>query len=204
VKFLFIPLWQKFKLTKDCLYGRDLPGQEDLAGADYQAALHLLFYDNTNGFVYKVSRPMARLISNKLRPQYPRGHMIVAFRPHRPVDILKDGSDASKGLHATGFVDGFVSHGLSDGVVTYDLGDSDRRGYVVAHEFGHHNFLYHHEATSDKHPGHHDNSDHNCIMSYTDGVAPRIYKKYNPLFCGKCNLRLRGWKVTGGSIPAAS
>jgi hypothetical protein len=201
---LGIPLWQKFKLTKDCLYGRNLPAQEDLSGADYESALNLLFYDDSNGFVNKVSTPMARLVGNKLRPQNPRGHLVIAFRPHRPVDILKDGSDASKGYRKRDFVASFVSYGLADGVVTYDLGDGDRRGYVIAHEFGHHNFLYHHEAASDAWPKHHDTNDHNCIMSYTDGVPPRISEKYNPLFCGKCNLRLRGWKVTGAAIPAHS
>jgi len=204
VRFLFIPLWQKFSLTKDCLYGRDVPKQEDLKGPAYEAALNLLFYDDTNGFVYRISRPMARLVANKLRPKHPRGHLVVAFRPHRPVDILKDGADPSKGSHKTGFVARFVSMGLTDGIVTYDLGDGDRRGFVVTHEFGHHNFLYHHEAASDTHPTHHDTTDHNCTMSYNNGVTAFPEGGYNPLFCGKCNLRLRGWKVTGAGIPASS
>ncbi len=204
VKLWFIPLWQKFELTKDCLYGRDVPEQEDIPGANYESALQALFYDRTNGFVYKVSRPMAKLISDKLRAKEPQAHMVVAFRPHQPVDILKDPSDESKGYHKQNYVAAFVSHGLADGIVTYDLGDTDRRGYVTVHEFGHHNFLYHHEGAGDSHPAHHDTSDHNCIMSYPTGTAPGLPGKYNPLFCGKCNLRLRGWKVTGASIPANS
>jgi outer membrane protein OmpA-like peptidoglycan-associated protein len=204
IKFLFIPIAKKFKLTRDCLYGRDVPAQEDLSGAHYESALQMLFYNRTDGFVYKVSRPMAKLVAQKLRPQVPRGHLVVAFRPHRAVDILKNGSDPSQGYHKQGYRARFVSMGLADGIVTYDLGDGDRRGFVVTHEFGHHNFMYHHEAASDTHPTHHDTTDHNCTMSYNNGVTAFAEGAYNPLFCGKCNLRLRGWKVTGADIPAHS
>jgi hypothetical protein len=209
VRFLGIPLWQKFGLTKDALYGRDLPPQKSLDGEDYKAAIRSLFYTPKDGFVYKLSRPLAALVSRKLRPEHPLGHLVVAFHPHRPVKILNDGADRSKGVLENAYVASFVSHGLPDGVVTYDLGDPDRRGYVVAHEFGHHYFLYHHQTSQDETfdtPTQHDTTDLNCIMSYAvDGAQfPRVPTQFNPLFCGKCNLRLRGWRVTSAGVPASS
>ncbi len=201
-KVLGIPLWRKFHLTADCLYGRDLPPQKDLPGDQYKLALTSLLYHSDQGFVNKVSEPLALLVSKKVRPQDATTEVVMAFRAHAPVQIWTDGADHSQGSQVEDSVS-YTSCGCADGIVAYDVGDEDRRSYVVAHEFGHHYFLYHHEGAGDQNPDHHDEDDNNCIMSYPDGTAPKISKKYNPLFCGKCNLRLRGWKVTA-VLPAGS
>ncbi len=210
--------WKKFNLTKDCLYGRDLPEQKNIRGDRYEAAIQALFYDDTNGFVYKISDPMAKMISDKLRLKVPEGHIIVAFRPHSPINIKKNTGGALAGYPKNNFIAGFVSMGLADGIVTYDLGDNDRRGYVITHEFGHHNFLYHnfHDSAGDDNLKHHDTSDWNDIMTYPQNATPpapltanNLVGTINPLYCGKCNLRLRGWRIVAnaplpGSFPANS
>ncbi|MEM7410733.1 MAG: LysM domain-containing protein [Myxococcota bacterium] len=205
--------FDKFSLTKDAFFGRDVPAQKRLGGNEYKAALRSLFYDNSRGFVSKLSEPMAALLSRKLRARHPMGHIVVAFRPHEPVTVYK-----APGLIRRGEVDtanyraSFLSMGLADGIVTYDLGDGDRRGFVLAHEFGHHHFLYHHEVSNDPEPPprvsetpeHHDGADHNCIMSYLSFAEDTTLGEFNPLFCGKCNLRLRGWQVGNAALPASS
>jgi len=81
--------------------------------------------------------------------------------------------------------------------------------YIVCHEMGH-CFLLNHginnsERIKDEAPGkfmyeEHDPLDQNCIMDYGhigDKVKHphRTAETYQPHFCGKCNLKLRGWDV---------
>ena len=51
----------------------------------------------------------------------------------------------------------------------------------------------------------HDPSDHSCMMDYTsedDAAHPhRAAAQYTPHFCGKCNLKLRGWQVSDPGLP---
>ena len=86
-----------------------------------------------------------------------------------------------------------------------DMKDPDKVYYVVGHEMGHNFYLRHSENTGDKPPGHHDTSDHNCIMAYSStssGHAHQAPGVFEPHLCGKCNLKLRGWdmdKLPGNS-----
>jgi hypothetical protein len=91
---------------------------------------------------------------------------------------------------------------------------TEQDGFIVAHEIGHCQFLQHHEtdaamATSDN-PGQHDTADHNCMMSYPEEISSRPglkWKpggKYKPAYCGKCLMKLRGWKVHETDMPADS
>lgn len=193
-----------WKLSDKCVYGKPLPAQNNIPGANYQHALKALFYNDTSGFIYSIIDDMATITGKKFREKIPYGHAIIAFYPHEPVQILTDPVNQPGVVSNAAYVAGFVSMGQADGIVTYDLGDTDRRGYVITHEFGHHNFLYHHENAGDTNPRHHDLSDHNCMMSYPGGIAPAISSQSNPLFCGKCNLRLRGWQITSKNVPASS
>lgn len=83
-----------------------------------------------------------------------------------------------------------------------------------AHEIGHHKHLEHAASGPGAKVDQHDSSananvtnppetvalkknwDRCCIMSYThdDGANDRLY------FCGRCILKLRGWKVEGGAL----
>jgi hypothetical protein len=200
-KFLF---WKKFNLTKDCLYGRDLPDQKNIPGDLYEAAIWSLLYDD-NGFVSKVSDRVARAVSLSLRKEIPYGHIIVAFKPHKPITIKKNGA-AGYPDPKTNYMAGYCSTGCADAVVIYDLASIDRRGYIISHECGHHCFLYHNFPSTNENPNHHDKSDWNCIMTYSrqaeiNSGIHGLRGTLNPLFCGKCNLRLRGWKIVHPTIP---
>jgi hypothetical protein len=87
-----------------------------------------------------------------------------------------------------------------DGAVTMNVDNPFDVNCYVLHECGHARFLYHHHTgggtaaggASDN-PTHHDPGQEQCTMSYAvDGHGPDDWKYP---FCGKCILRLRGWKV---------
>ncbi|MFY0564208.1 hypothetical protein ACN28E_10185 [Archangium lansingense] len=71
--------------------------------------------------------------------------------------------------------------------------------YIFSHEAGHCFWLRHHENAPDSNRSRqdHDPLDHNCVMSYTKTEGPSHQKpeNYAPHFCGKCNLKLRGWNI---------
>jgi hypothetical protein len=59
-------------------------------------------------------------------------------------------------------------------------------------------------------PQEHDQSDHNCVMSYAEFIDSRPHLHWSkrsreePRFCGKCVLKLRGWDVRDQALPAHS
>lgn len=101
-------------------------------------------------------------------------------------------------------------------IPTLSVGNSDLNGlvdqrvpgaryFVFAHEIGHCFWLRHHEnaPANTVARGDHDPHDHNCMMSYTSEDGPRPHQRaaaYAPQFCGKCNLKLRGWNITEGEL----
>lgn len=114
--------------------------------------------------------------------------------------------------------------GLTKGVAILQndmfAGFQDR--FVVTHEMGHSRYLRHHEAghgVPDPDGGHrndnsdnpqdHDLTDRNCMMSYPHRINTRQGLSWGngvatqASFCGKCLLKLRGWRVTAG-IPTHS
>ena len=108
--------------------------------------------------------------------------------------------------------------GLAGGVAVIDNnmypGFDDR--FVIAHEMSHSRYLRHHQAgypannTISDNPIDHDLSDNNCTMSYPFKIPSRRGLTWDPGganhpgFCGKCILKLRGWKITTGALPANS
>ncbi|MEM7155198.1 MAG: hypothetical protein AAF799_20285 [Myxococcota bacterium] len=77
--------------------------------------------------------------------------------------------------------------------------------YIVAHEMAHCLGLRHYENAGDQNPNDHDTADHNCVMSYSsNNPAHQRPAVYSPMFCGKCNLKLRGWKVDQGLIARST
>lgn len=117
--------------------------------------------------------------------------------------------------------------GLTRGVVvlSHSMFPDYQDRFIVTHEMGHSRFLNHHEtgsnpqanrinAASDT-PTHHDLRDHNCTMCYPWGIPTRNPRIGTPVswgrastnhsaFCGKCILKLRGWDVVTGPMPASS
>jgi hypothetical protein len=76
----------------------------------------------------------------------------------------------------------------------------------ISHEIGHCLFIRHWEHAPGSQPAEHDRNDHNCTMSYPSNTCKHEHhhgvRKMTPHFCGKCNLRLRGWKVP--ALPSKS
>lgn len=92
-----------------------------------------------------------------------------------------------------------------------------RASHLFTHELGHGLFLKHDKNAPDFVRADHDQSDDNCVMSYIydpdsppadncDKVNHDHYHpgRFDPEFCGKCNLKLRGWNIRAkdGSIDA--
>jgi len=104
--------------------------------------------------------------------------------------------------------------GLRSGVTIIDNEYSKelQDGFLISHEVGHCRYLTHHETKgsgNSDNPNDHDRNDHNCIMCYPWGIKSRnvAWKrndKETATFCGKCILKLRGWKVANGGLPAQS
>ncbi len=102
--------------------------------------------------------------------------------------------------------------GLEHGVACLENQMTSAEGaYLFAHEVAHCRFMQHHETdfthvVSDF-PNDHDTADHNCSMSYPDGISSRPGLAWTPgsaeqpRFCGKCILKLRGWDVTAAALP---
>ena len=82
-------------------------------------------------------------------------------------------------------------------------------GFLYTHEIAHCLYLAHHHYIRPQKADDHDNTDHNCVMSYlhNDGYIPTKVTKaefahrmgpggdWKAKFCGKCLLKLRGWIV---------
>lgn len=106
--------------------------------------------------------------------------------------------------------DGGPSIGVSGGVamIEHQHARQFTAGYLVAHEMGHNYYLTHAaDVNAD-----HDKADRNCTMFYPS-QTPLGKKSWGrktgpgvpvPLFCGKCLLKLRGWKVREDPLPKES
>lgn len=187
-------------LTKDAMVGVALPIQNNLSAADYKDKIGEFVSTN---FVGKIADPVREKIWPKLRKKYGAGIIALNFQHNKPVQVKK-APPGDVAVVDAAYVWGFSSAGKIDQYLHMDVRDPDRAYYVVAHEIGHANFLYHHEnAGNDTTDEHHDIKDHNCIMSYSSKKPPDHWLEgaYNPHFCGKCNLRLRGWKVCHADMP---
>ncbi len=201
----------KVHLYDDSFVGVDLPAQGTMNAAVYKAKLRDFVYEN---YWDKVYDPLRKKLSEKLRPDFPAGFIIVDFMTHKPVNIVNDPSPKSatdptpKDPTVTdknkNFITWSSSIGLEDSVILADQKDPDKVYYVVSHEMGHNLFLHHWEHAGGMSPAEHDQSDHNCIMSYSSGTDFQAQGVYTPHFCGKCNLKLRGWDVEAAGIPKST
>ncbi len=197
------------KLEDDSLVGVALPVQVPPAplpamnAAAYEAALRTYVYDN---YWKRIVYPLRDLVGKNIRKDYPIGWVIVNFLTHKPVNIQKN-PPADVTVAKASFITWSSSYGLADSVIMADQKDPDKVYYVVGHEMGHNLWLHHFENAGGTKPAEHDTADHNCIMSYSSsssGFAHQAPGTFTPRFCGKCNLKLRGWDVDGGALPASS
>lgn len=108
-----------------------------------------------------------------------------------------------------------TSMGLDAGVAFVSNDQPLAQDHLFAHELSHCMFFRHWQKGED---GilqdfsifeDHDIADSNCIMSYSafDRTTCHTHFEttaYKPHFCGKCNLKLRGWNLQANQLPRSS
>ena len=194
----------KIRLRQDAMCGVDLPSQGSLSASDYKIKLRAFVSDNYWDLIYD---DLAARVADNIRKDLPVGFIVVAFLSHIPVDI-KSGFLFIHWTEDKNFVTWTTSVGEADSLIWDDRKDPDKVYYVVGHEMGHNLYLLHWENTKDKHPDDHDHSDHNCIMSYSSNSSAFAFQKqgvYTPHLCGRCALKVRGWRIaSAGGMPTNS
>lgn len=136
------------------------------------------------------------------------GAIVLEFEPHAPVDEFT--SKAQDNMMAGG---GKI-------VINRACLGPYRSGHLFSHELAHALFLKHYKNAPDHVQADHDQSDDNCVMSYIrtpQEISGRVWGnaghyadgQYEPEFCGKCNLKLRGWNIRAkhedaDALPARS
>lgn len=196
------------------IYPYPLPPQGALAAAQYRVLLNALV---RNFKALPVLFEVARQLREKVADRRDAGAIFLRFHWHpaafirsslrlvgRLVDVVWPWYATTKNSCI----------GLAHGTAWLENGMIAEEGsYLFAHEIGHCRFMTHHETqfaggVSDN-PLDHDTNDHNCAMSYPDGINSRAGLTWNtgdatqPRFCGKCILKLRGWNPRQG-LPANS
>ncbi|MFC2172584.1 LysM peptidoglycan-binding domain-containing protein [Acidobacteriota bacterium] len=224
------PAYKRADMTFDGngLYPLALPSQglrED--PKDYKSKIWNLISTFTGSADFQDD--LALLLYSKVAEKRPAG--IIAFRPNwaRPVKVrnLLPLIRVLNPLSSEEYLPGFMCLGLPAGVALLDNGmtHEEQDGFLYAHEMGHCRYLLHHQTDNNVHdptsanfnvpqydtPDDHDTADDNCTMCYPQGIANRpanlTWNKGDstePRFCGKCVLKLRGWDVRNGSLPASS
>ncbi|MDQ2642320.1 MAG: hypothetical protein M3020_00790 [Myxococcota bacterium] len=190
-------------LLPNALVGVPLPAQGNQTAAQYRQALKAFTEGN---YWDRIVYDLRKKLTQNIRPLYPVGFIIAEFLTHVPVNIqTAPPANTSVTPAHTNYVTWTFSIGLPDSMVFGDQKDPDKVYYVVAHEMGHNFFLQHWENAGGSTPADHDTSDHNCSMSYSGGAPPhQTPGVYTPRFCGKCNLKLRGWDIDAAGLPAHS
>lgn len=153
-----------------------------------------------------VVNAVLKVIHGKTRETKPEGFIIFDYRVHEPVSGQDWDPAANGGAGAwvpttnPAARDVIESHRgwvRMDGAVTMDVDNPFNVNCYVLHELGHARFLYHHKtggaAAASDNADDHDKDQDRCAMSY--GIAPDAPDQWRYPFCGKCQLRLRGWNV---------
>ncbi|HYR27295.1 MAG TPA: hypothetical protein VEU30_02445 [Thermoanaerobaculia bacterium] len=101
------------------------------------------------------------------------------------------------------YVEIIGSEGMGNGLAFVSQPYHAPAFFSISHELAHCLWLRHWENSGKGFAKDHDTDDHSCIMSYPmlgdQTYGPDVY---DPHFCGKCNLKLRGWDVR--KLPAKS
>jgi uncharacterized repeat protein (TIGR01451 family) len=194
------------QLHVDAMVGVALPAQGTMAADAYKTALKQFV---AGDYSDKMKKPLQAKLSEAVRKTLPSGFIIVPFLTHKPVDVKKAPGAGDDTVLFPQLVLATSSISQDDSVIYVDQKDPDAVYCVTAHEMGHNFFLKHWENAPGQTPADHDLADHNCMMSYTGPGAAERYPHqapgvYQPHFCGKCNLKLRGWDVTHVDMPPAA
>jgi len=145
-------------------------------------------------------------LHRQVRKTEAEGLIIYDYRVHDPISgrDWDPGTAAFKPTTANpaavNFTSGISGYVRLDGAVTMNVNNSFNVSCYLLHECGHARFLYHHKTggggggNPSDNATHHDADQERCAMSY--GISPDTPNGWFYPFCGKCLLRLRGWKVT--------
>jgi LysM repeat protein len=149
------------------------------------------------------------VIHQEVRKTAAEGLIVFDFRIHDPLNAQV--WDPTLNAGAGGFVpstnpahqnrlSSTAGYVRADGAVTMNVDNPFNVDCYVLHECGHARFLYHHKTggggpgNPSDNPTQHDPLQERCAMSY--GIGSDTPDQWQYSFCGKCILRLRGWKVS--------
>ncbi len=153
----------------------------------------------------EISGDVVARIESQLRPGSPQGLLVLDFKAICPTQWRAAGGVGDVPAGRSAWAD---KRGVT--VIEVDLPmDQDT---LMAHEIGHNLYLSHWEVPAGdtyRRPVDHDLRDHNCMMSYAWNIPSRPALAANGWlflgrFCGRCNLKLRGWDIGAGALPAQS
>lgn len=197
------------KFSAKGIYPETIPSQEDKFCEDdpeyYKSIISLLaanmpfntkFQERTSGIVY-----------SKIRKNSTSGIIILRCNWLPTVKI----HDITNNQYEL-FTPEKSSAALPNGVVIIDnkYSQDSKDSFLFSHEIAHCLNLSHHEIPSrydSANKEDHDLSDHNCTMSYPQGIRSRPDLEWNKTnsdisaFCGKCLMKLRGWQVNSNELP---
>jgi len=175
-------------------------------GEDAKLHLQVLadrFFSELRGGENEPSRveALTEILASNLRVGHPCGGLLVLEYAYSPA--LRKLFSESSGQVPT------LSVGNAALSAVIDQQVAGAPDYVFSHEVGHCFWLRHHENAADRvrAPEDHDQFDHDCVMSYTADGKNNAHPHqraadYEPEFCGKCNLKLRGWDIGHPEILA--
>ncbi|MBL8943145.1 MAG: hypothetical protein JNK45_08370 [Myxococcales bacterium] len=159
--------------------------------------------DFFNDIHLRLCMPLHDAVHHTAMPNRPGAGIIVCqYRAHpRPLPITTGtGEDIVDHTNSTSM--GF------DGGMVFVSGDQPLPSeHLFSHEIAHVLFLRHWQYMEEtirsgwSRTTDHDLADSNCVMSYsafTSGFCESHFRasNYRPNFCGKCNLKLRGWDIS--------
>lgn len=197
---------EDFALNPDWMMGVSLPEQGEIDGNTYFNAMKTFVSEN---YWKPMVLELGKVISKNIRKTQANGFVMMDVLAHEPITIYMDPSlpAGTPGNSATGWVFSIPSVGLLDGIFAIHMIDDKRRPphHLLSHEMAHCLWMQHFEHTSTNFYRQHDMADHNCTMSYSSeqcGHGHHPADKFTSHFCGKCNLKLRGWDIR--QLPASS
>jgi hypothetical protein len=181
--------------------------RRELVANERQAAIFRL------GEVYNVFTKCCYSLNDAVHalPAHPPGGMIAChYAPHPTPIAIEAGVDTDDADFKSS-----TSIGIDGGMIFVSKDQPVNLEHLFAHEMTHPLFLRHWQEGEEaikpgfSWPVDHDLADTNCIMSYPAILRPNChthygYTRYQPQFCGKCNLKLRGWNLGAAALPESS
>ncbi|MFO0650442.1 MAG: peptidoglycan-binding domain-containing protein [Polyangiales bacterium] len=153
----------------------------------------------------EISQQVVNQLGARLRPNSPQGLLVLDYKVICPTQWRAAGGVGDVPAGRSAWAD-------KDGITMIEIDLPMDQDTLMAHEIGHNLYLSHWEVPAAdfyRRPIDHDQNDHNCMMSYAWNITSRPTLAANGWlflgrFCGKCNLKLRGWDLTPAELPAQS